>query len=295
MSKNDKVLKKTVGRVVGRPEDMRVFEDDDTLVLNKCYLGVEVEMEGVRRGNLHEEIQAWWKIKDDGSLRNNGTEFCFLAPYRGRDIITAIDVLFKHKQDDWDPSIRCGIHVHLDVRNLDFDQLAALATLYTCLESPIFHFAGEARKRNHFCLPWNSATEISTSLYQLAHAVEEDVVKAALGRFHKYSALNFESINRFGTVEFRQLPSTTDAARVLRWCNIVLAMKKYVLYNAQTPSAVFRSISDNPVGLLFSVFGEHANEMMYDGIELDIAQAIDFAHTIVVPMSATSRQYRKED
>lgn len=45
-------------------------------------------------------------------------------------------------------------------------------------------------------------------------------------RYDRYAGLNLQSLSRFGSVEFRHMKMTFDRGRIMKWINLILALKK---------------------------------------------------------------------
>ncbi|CAN5950619.1 unnamed protein product [Sphagnum jensenii] len=81
---------------------------------------------------------------------------------------------------------------------------------------------GDTRIGNNFCLRTRDAegqiTELVSSIKSSGHFV-------FLNNSNRYSATNFASLIKFGTIEFRSLECTTDIDRVVHWIKTVQALK----------------------------------------------------------------------
>ncbi|CAM6031251.1 unnamed protein product [Sphagnum compactum] len=81
---------------------------------------------------------------------------------------------------------------------------------------------GDTRIGNNFCLRTRDAegqiTELVSSIKSSGHIV-------FLNNSNRYSATNFASLIKFGTIEFRSLECTTDIDRVVHWIKTVQALK----------------------------------------------------------------------
>lgn len=170
------------------------------------YFGLEIELENIRddpkerlqvmkdRGILHVDV--------DGSLRNNGMEFITSPlpfPFEYAEIS---DTIFD-SYPEAEASLRCGIHVHMNVRDMTYQQLARLLSLYCLVERIIFKHTGN-RDTNHFCVPVTDTNHVMYALYRMS----EDHVHHTVRSSHKYSALNIKPVSSLGTVEARHLPAS---------------------------------------------------------------------------------------
>lgn len=223
-----------LGDVVGMPVHTEP-ERDGNLVLPYGKVGIEIETEGWK-GDGVASLPKVWEYHQDGSLRNNGMEFTTRGNgIVGSNITKAVTEFCKwaqaRKLDVGYP--RAGIHVHLDVTDLDFEgrQLHNLVAMYLLIEHALYGYAGEWRRTCGFCDP---LSESQLPLNQLRHALfaKDSTGKALTGRINKlgrYYGLNVRAIGKYGTVEFRQLETTYDAKRILDWINIIFQLKQFAM------------------------------------------------------------------
>jgi len=198
-----------------------------SLVDNSTLVGIEVEVE-----NLGEEARwpstayaHFWTPKADGSLRNNGLEFV-TSPLMGRQIVTALALLFHEMPAQAQFSHRTSVHIHTDVRGLTPEEVAKVFLVYLTLEPQLFSFIGEERERGIFCVPW-FLTDTTEGMFKLI----KDIAPGRQMQSHewRYTALNLNPVTSFGTIEFRHLGGTRDMDTAMTWLNIILSMRKYAL------------------------------------------------------------------
>jgi hypothetical protein len=102
--------------------------------------------------NYRPDLQAaavmdYWLIKEDHSLRNRGMEFVFKEPLFGKDVLSALDAFLTwQKKTKLQTSVRTGLHVHLDVREMSSDDITSFVMLYTSLEPLIYKWVGDNRE-----------------------------------------------------------------------------------------------------------------------------------------------------
>jgi hypothetical protein len=218
-----------LGGLVGQPIHSVPKQCKD-LVLPDAKVGIEVELE-MWDGTTPEAF--WDRHPDEGSLKNHGMEFVTHGGMVGEDIQKALTIIFtqalKRKWSTGYP--RAGIHIHLDVTDLDMDEkeLATLVCNYMIVEHILFGFAGEHRRACGFCVAYEDSqvdfNAIGRLLFKNLDAANFRDVAAHLS---KYQALNLNPLVRFGTIEFRHLPTTFSVERVMLWINMILAIKKSV-------------------------------------------------------------------
>lgn len=186
-------------------------------------IGIEVEVEGIgdtyafRKG-----VPIFWKVDQDGSLRNNGREF-ISHPLSGKMIDYAISELaeaFAQTKVTW--SVRTSIHVHVNMDSYTFNQLKAFCMIYGLFEDCFFSMASPDRKGNPYCYP---ATTVDPQSF------------CTIADHTKYCALNLAPLRRQTTVEFRHLHGTDDWRHVRRWIQLIVKLH-YFCENLKSNTAV---------------------------------------------------------
>ena len=194
-----------------------------------CLLGLEIEIEGVnlRRSVLDAGKGKWWRSTNDGSLREGGREFIFNEPYDVKTTQLALQTLYEHIiRPPATVSMRTGIHVHLDIRDLSLEEFRRLCILYALLEEPIFAWMGDKREDNSFCMPWYKADGDMSAIRKVLSSNKNEFIKLAK-HINRYAALNLNSVAKYGSLEFRHLQTTFDLDRVFTWINIILYMRQW--------------------------------------------------------------------
>lgn len=232
-----------IGRILDRPAPGIIKKGDDSLVLPETYLGLEFEVENFTRAEgLPDRLINYWAMKEDHSLRNRGMEFVFNQPLFGKDITAAIDAFYGWQvRTRLQTSVRTGLHVHLDMREVSVDALVSFMMLYTAMEPLLYRWVGDSREESNFCVPLYYSDAALGAARDVVSALISDESEVTKGkptpltsrinadRFERYSGLNLQALSRFGSVEFRQLLMTFDKQRLLTWINIILSLKKEAL------------------------------------------------------------------
>jgi hypothetical protein len=284
-----------VGNLIGRPPEPDFEGVSDELVNSKVRVGVEIEAESVSDYDLPEEVESYWNITEDGSLKDNGAEFVFRSPLRGASIVHALEVIEEHLS-----SIgaicngRTGLHVHMDARGMSTDELSTLAVLYALTERPLFAFAGADRLNNVFCRPVTESCEISIfkALYA-AHS--DDDYTHALDSARKYSAMNLESVRRLGSIEFRMHYGTYKAKRILLWINILMSLYNKAIEIAardDRTALLMELCVSGKDNILSYVYGEYADMLHYNA-DIDHQKCVHAAFDILGGLTPTPRVIKR--
>lgn len=230
-------MTKLVGSILGHPVSKYRRMPDSSLAIPDCMLGVEFEFEGVRAQAIAEAAAfiGLWALKDDGSLRNQGKEFVFKEPLFGVDATTAItqlvELAIKHK---FACNVRTGLHIHVDCRDMSTDSLRAMCLAYAIAEPFIYKWIGDNREESNFCVPWYYSEEAITAAARIIKALTSEEStdvrggnsNVAAAGYQRYAGFNMNSLERFGSVEFRHMQTCINLKRIMQWVNMVLHLKK---------------------------------------------------------------------
>ncbi len=181
--------------------------------------GVEVELEG---NNLPMNVEGW-RVEHDGSLRG-GLEYVFDGPKSLRSTVENINRLCKKLQDrDVLDSGRAGVHVHVNVQDMEEQHIYNFIILYLLFEEVLMKYCGDDRIGSLFCLRLRDAGGIQEVIERTAKSGDFRY----LGTDHvRYAAINCKAIVTYGSLEFRAMRSTVDANALKTWVHLLHALKK---------------------------------------------------------------------
>jgi len=185
-------------------------------------IGIEIEVENITN-SLHP--LAYWDVKADGSLRNNGVELVSV-PLQIKQVQLALEhvynVLTAHNKPDF--SNRTSVHIHVNCRDLTQNQIYNFILLYALFEKHFYAFAGNKRMNSIFCVPLFRTNQLN---------VLDNVVYGLSPNWHKYCGINLLPLYQnqvtqgYGTIEFRHLYGTSNQREILEWINDILCLRKY--------------------------------------------------------------------
>lgn len=254
---------------------------------NKDAFGVEIELEGRNLRNVSQAFMLVWDQHNDGSLRVNrpdgdAVEFVFRQPYNLEATYGALKLMFEHLNRpgvEVFPSYRTSIHVHVNCAMETFRTLYNFITLSIIFDELLVSQNGDHRIGNNFCL---RAKDAQGQIEELAQSINAHGNIYGLNGQHRYSSINFVSLLKFGTIEFRSLECTTDYERVKHWIDTLQRLKE-ASRGFEDPQDIMRCFSRmSPKEFLYSVLGGYAHKyaqvdgyeaMLQDGMRL----AQDFA------------------
>lgn len=227
----------SLSRILNKPKGKAVYCPDPRWVLPEQLIGFEAEYEGVKNNVLPNHTFAnHFTYHFEQSIAGGGTgaEYVFTQPLFGTDAYNAITWLVEYaKEQDWKCTKRTGIHIHLDVRDLEVPQLIGLCMLYAALEPILYKWIGTHRETSHFCVPLYKADNALLSFCKIINSALRDIkngtnsalaICAALEE-QRYSGLNPHSLAKFGSLEFRHLETTHDLNRIISWINMIMSLK----------------------------------------------------------------------
>ena len=264
-----------IGQIVNKMPVQRLSRGSPLLVDCESLLGIEVEVENATLYNPESDSRSnYWSHKEDHSLRNNGREFIFMEPLYGADAVSAVEFIVEKAESlKWKISERTGLHVHLDVRNLELNNFRAFCVAYSLMEPLIYNWVGDKRHENMFCLPWYAADYDLENFSNILPRADKDAASArnVIQGIRKYSGLNLAALVTFGTVEFRHLKTTFDKQRILDWLNIILSLKIFAQYHTKPVLDIVKyGRVYGPRALAMKIFGQGLTDSMwYDGFVQD--------------------------
>jgi hypothetical protein len=192
-------------------------------------VGIEIEVEGV---NLPHYIGPHWNVHEDGSLRGESYEYVTNGPVCLENVGLAMDVLNNAMFDSVvNDSPRCGVHIHINVQEMTFEQLCSFMVLYLCFEEVLVKWCGPDRVGNLFCL---RVSDASGGLGLL----EDFMVSKRMMTLHtdaiRYGSMNPKSVVDHGSLEFRAMRGTVDKQLICDWVGMLSSIKEYAMrYNPQ--------------------------------------------------------------
>ncbi len=205
-----------------------VFTGNDVLPAVGA-LGFEIELEGIHGGHWPRDIEGWVR-KDDGSLRN-GKEYIFDGPQSGDMALNSLRAMaVKMAEVGVDPTFRCSTHVHLDVRDLNWDQYERTVLLYMVFEDMFFDHCQPYRRHSNFCVPFQSNDWLSQYFGQRVIGCDNFANKFThLQLWPKYSGLNLQVTTSFGSIEFRGSHAIVNEDELIGLAQRMLYLKKFVV------------------------------------------------------------------
>ena len=235
-------------------------------------VGIEIEMEG---DYLPPNVPGWVS-KGDGSLRGNALEYVFDGPTNREEARERVKNLYKRfYSSDYsvNPSDRCGVHVHLNVNDIEVEKVFNNITLFLMLEDVLMRWCGDNREGNLFCLRARDAEYI---IYELVQAKKTlDFKKINHSESVKYANLNLAAMQRYGSLEYRGLETPEKVDNILIWLDTLLKIKDYSMKIKDIKNTVNKVCKIGPKKFLYSVIGEElGNNFVYKNLEDDMLESV---------------------
>lgn len=216
------------------------------------YIAAEIEVAKIRGHGrpIYNKVKEWGgAIVYDGTLPENGFEIN-TAPASGDVFVNQINDICKElKNQNAGINESCGLHIHIDARDLNYYDIRRLVRVYAAIENILFGMVPSDRHKSKYCQPcgerYLSAIEEGRLPYD---KVKTDVIKSIYandgstkGMKHKkrqaahYYALNLHSWFHRGTIECRMFNGTIDPVIINNWA---IMWARIVDYAAKTDDDV---------------------------------------------------------
>jgi hypothetical protein len=250
------VKKTSLQGVLNRPA-LCVSKPDEFWPIPDQFVGVEIELEGQSAKEVaahRNNGRPFWAEHEDGSLRG-GIEYVLAQPTMGNTLREAIHYFFRNFKT-FTESPRTSIHVHLNMlqENETLEGLKNMVVLYYMFENAFFIIADENRKWNGYCNPFeDNPPEVMATILGVPDVEElRGSLAVSAGRnTNRYYGLNINSLQKYGTLEFRHLPLVRDEERLFSWIKLLMELKKAANIMADegtSPEELFKTPDD--LGLL---------------------------------------------
>jgi hypothetical protein len=188
------------------------------------HAGISATVEG-----YNHQTRNHWKVVTDASVANG---FEVVSPILegdvGLDDLVAVAKVIEQCGATVNKS--CGLHVHVDARDMTLPQMKRICKMWVKYEGCFDSIQPASRRNNHYCdgiaKKFVSFEQAFKSIEKCETVRELRQVMNSDGRFgngytSRYHKLNLESLVRHGTIEFRQHAGTVDATKIANWVKLV--------------------------------------------------------------------------
>jgi hypothetical protein len=207
--------------------------EGDTLSTNRFERAVGVEIETI--GYNAEEISndnnfSAFNITSDGSISSDseedGIEFVS-KPMRGDHLFHEIDKICSFLfENDFRVNRSCGLHVHIDARDLFYKDLKGISMVMNSFERVVFSMMPKSRYSSNWCkrmaMNKNMIREINSNkdfIHSWYNSCDES---PSMGKYNeaRYHGLNLHARVYLGTIEFRYHSGTNNPTKIKNWITI---------------------------------------------------------------------------
>ena len=187
-----------------------IFKSKNPKTETEDYVGVELEFSSKKDREFIADtlfdagLAPHISIKGDGSIATTNThphahEICVIA--RQEEIVEVINKLCKILNEQCDVRVdkSCGLHVHLDMRNRNYE--LSFSNLVS-MQNILYRMVPASRKSGTYCRPTRGKT----------WRVMDD----------RYHGINSAAYRRHRTIEVRIHSGTTDANKINNWIGLLV-------------------------------------------------------------------------
>jgi len=186
-----------------RPTGKPITSDSFETVRTTRWYGVEIETD---KGD-YEATSPRWGIQTDISI--DGMEL--VSPLlQGDEGLESIRRIYKRVEPTFDE--KCGIHVHIDIRDLDDNQRMRLINAFQNTKQLWYNCVDITRHSHKFCRGDLPPTDCDFQSY-LARCRKNN----GYGDCGRYRWVNVLSYEEHGSIEIRLLEATNDVEKVVGW------------------------------------------------------------------------------
>lgn len=257
------------------------------------YIAAEIEVAGIGGHGrpIYNAVKKWGgAVVYDGSLLAGGFEIN-TAPAGGDYFVQQVrDYCQEIVAQGGFVTNRCGLHIHVDARDLSYYDLRRLVRVYAAIEPALFAMVPPERSKSRYCRPcgqsYVSAIEEGRLPYE---KVRSDVIVSVYNKEStqdlrtgkgynvpsRYNALNLHSWFYRGTIECRMYDGSIDPDTISKWGIFWAMLMDYVVKN--NDEEVARVMTKNNFANILKVVDGHQN--MIDFLR---ARVIYFGNPVVV-------------
>lgn len=204
------------------------------------FVGIEIELASYRATPALAYACRTWSVHrvHDASLPTTGCELV-TAPARGAALAEMVRALCAAvEESDGNVNASCGLHVHVDARDLRHHDMRRVLMLYLSVQDALYAMQPPSRRAaGSMCAPLNPATwdprawpaSPSGSRDKMLASMYGEKKQARYSRREKYASIRYHGINVHswlyrGTLEFRMHSGTTQAEKILPWATLCAAL-----------------------------------------------------------------------
>jgi len=199
----------------------------NTFSVNKFerLVGVEIETLGIMEAD--DEHPSSFRRSCDGSISGDyGFEY-ISNPMSGDYLFEEIDKMSDYLwRRDYDINRSCGLHIHIDARDLFYKELVGIMLVAKSFEETIFSMMPNSRQSSNWCRKFPIDKRSIRNIESDSEFIE--IWYDACGSnpsFDKYNDARYHGLNLharvyLGTIEFRYHSGTNNPTKIKNWITI---------------------------------------------------------------------------
>lgn len=177
--------------------------------------GIQIQAEGYN----HRDNDSYYKIVNDGSLCGDNTAEIVSPILKGSEGKKSLKTVCKALEEiGAKVNKSCGLHIHLDAKNMTIKHWRNLIINYARLENIIDGFMAKSRRGNNNCF-CRSVSLMPRLEATVLHCDSIDEIARYFAT--RYMKINVEAYARHKTVEFRQHGGTVEFAKIEKWLSFL--------------------------------------------------------------------------
>ena len=172
----------------------------------------------IMTGYRNESHSGYWKLTRDGSCGNELVSPILSGKEGLEEVKKVTEILINFPQIKVNKN--CGLHVHIDARDLSKKQITKVFLNYAKWEKVFDALVPPSRRRdsNGFCKSIEWILNYST----LNEEFKKDYARSYSQHFDKYYKVNLIPYVTQGSIEFRQHSGTLNADKIINWVILLI-------------------------------------------------------------------------
>lgn len=210
------------------PKDVTFGVEIECINVNRYALIDAVQVQGVQiqiEGYNHRDNDYYYKVLNDGSLVGEHSAEIVSPILKGNDgknslkaVCNALEAIGAKVNKS------CGLHIHLDAKNMTVTHWRNLIINYARLENIIDGFMAKSRRANNNCF-CRSLALMPRLEATILHCNSVDEMARYFGT--RYTKVNLEAYSRHKTVEFRQHQGSIEFGKIEKWLSFLQKLLAY--------------------------------------------------------------------
>ena len=176
------------------------------------------------------EFRNNWRVVHDGSIDSGdgvGREFITRGGLSGDELYQSIDnITTDLKRIGWSVNRSCGMHIHIDARDLKWREIKYILAVSKLCEQIIYMMLPDSRRNSRWCKRIPMTMEHIMDICD-----DQDFIDTWYQAFDtypsyekyndaRYCGVNMHSRIIHGSIEFRHHSGTLDAEKIINWIEI---------------------------------------------------------------------------